>query len=73
MTKKPGRGGQRDGAGRPPDPTRKIHFTARLPAEVAAWLDERKANDPSFNKNAWIGATLQAAIDRIIAGKEASK
>jgi len=62
---KPGRGGKREGAGRPPEADNKVHFTVRLPAEVDDYLEKRKADDPTFNKNAWIGASLQAAIAKI--------
>ncbi len=63
MIKKTKRGGLRNPpGGRPPDPNKKVQISVRLPAEVAAWLQERKEADPGFNTNVWIGDTLQAAI-----------
>lgn len=67
-----GRGGHRPGSGPKPDPSnRKEPFATRLPPEVLEWLRSRKAADPKFSMNAWIGAALKAAIDRITAREEA--
>lgn len=72
MTRTSNRGGHRNPpGGRPPDPNRKVQISIRLPAEVAAWFQARKEADPAFNTNAWIGAALKAAIDRITAREEA--
>lgn len=63
MTNQTKRGGLRNPpGGRPPDPNKKVPRSVRLPSEVDDWLQDRKRSDPSFNVNAWIGATLQAAI-----------
>ena len=66
-----GKGGLREGAGRPPSANSKQPFPLKLPPEVIEWLRARKDADPAFSMGGWIGATLRAAIDRITAGDEA--
>lgn len=58
-----GRGGQRKGAGRPPNPqATKQPFPVKLPPEVIEWLRTRKKANPGFSMGGWIGATLRDAI-----------